>query len=291
TSWKLVIDSSDFATMRVCSSCHDDVIEQGKGSGHIQTSYDCNVCHTTEAWLPSLGGAIPDHSTFVGNCISCHDGITASGKTAIHINTTDVCDACHQLFPSRWIPVAASAVDHSQVIGTCASCHDNVVATGKPGNHPATTNICDACHYVAPASWLPFISPLDHSQVIGTCVSCHNGTVATGKLASHPATTDNCEACHRIPPATWLPFISPLDHDEVFGLCSSCHSLPAAHCATFDDCAVCHLTTNWLNVFNDCPTAVPPPPPPPAPPGLPPPPPPPPPPAPTAPPPPPAPAP
>lgn len=272
TSWKPVIDSFDYATMRVCSSCHDDVIEQGKSSGHIQTSYDCNVCHTTEAWLPSLGGAIPDHSTFVGNCISCHDGITASGKTAIHINTTDLCDACHQLFPSRWIPVAASAVDHSQVIGTCVSCHDNVMATGKPGNHLSTSDLCDACHNTL--TWLPTISPLDHSEVIGTCVSCHNGVVATGKPASHPATTDICEACHNIPPLTWLPIILPFDHDQAIGVCSSCHFKPVAHCETSAECDGCHSTTNWLNVFNDCPTAVPPPPPPPAPLGLPPPPPP-----------------
>jgi hypothetical protein len=251
TSWKPVIGSSDYNTMRICSSCHDNVIEQGIGSGHILTAYDCNVCHSTEAWVPTLGGRIPDHTVFVNNCISCHDGVRASGKTPLHINTTDVCDACHQVFPANWIPVPATAVDHGQVIGTCVSCHNGGIASGKPVTHPATTDLCEACHFVAPSIWRAIIRPLDHSQVIGACYSCHL------KPAGHPTTTNICENCHRIPPTQWVDVRGSFSHNDAFDACDSCHWLPATHCAPASQCDSCHTTNSW-NAFADCAIAPPP---------------------------------
>jgi len=91
-----------------------------------------------------------DHSIDV--CAYCHDGTAASGKPASHINTTDVCDACHAPYPSLWAPVVAGAVDHTQVIGTCSSCHDGVIATGKPANHLVTALECNTCHLTT--TWL-----------------------------------------------------------------------------------------------------------------------------------------
>jgi len=131
-----------------CSSCHDGVIATGKGSTHIVTALECDVCHTTLQWLAS----VIDHTGFVGNCIQCHDGISARGKGPNHINSTNVCDACHAIYPTPWTPVAPAAVDHTQVIGTCSSCHNGVIATGKPANHVVTTLECDRCH--STTSWL-----------------------------------------------------------------------------------------------------------------------------------------
>jgi len=131
-----------------CSSCHDGVIATGKGSNHIVTTLECDVCHTTSQWLAS----VIDHTGFIGNCISCHDGISARGKGPNHINSTNVCDACHAIYPAAWVPVAPAAVDHAEVIGTCSSCHNGVIATGKSANHIVTTLECDTCHMTT--NWL-----------------------------------------------------------------------------------------------------------------------------------------
>ena len=243
-----------------CSSCHDNVIATGKGPTHIQTTAECDTCHSTTGWVPASGGSggsTPDHSTFVGNCINCHNGTTASGKTTTHINSTDQCDACHAVFPATWAPVAPADVDHNEVVGICSSCHNGVVALGKSTNHINSTNTCDACHQPGPTPWAP-VSPsaVDHGHVIGTCASCHNNVIATGKPGNHPTTTDNCELCHGQPPATWLPFVTtPLDHSQVLGLCIECHDGGIAtgksgtHPGTTNACEACHLTPpagSWL---------------------------------------------
>lgn len=234
----------------LCSSCHDNVIATGKSPSHIPTTVECDSCHTTVAWIPATGGTggAPDHSTFVNNCISCHDGVNASGKGANHITSTDLCDACHQSFPATWAPVAATAVDHGQVIGTCASCHDNVTAPGKPGTHIATSDLCDACHQPGPTTWAPVAaSSVNHNEVIGTCVSCHNGITASGKSSQHIPTTDLCDSCHQPGPALWTSVpASAVDHNEVIGICSSCHNgttasgKSASHILTTDVCDACH---------------------------------------------------
>jgi len=234
----------------VCSSCHDNTTATGKPANHIQTNDECDVCHSTDAWLP----AGVDHSGFVNNCIDCHNGTDASGKTATHINTTDLCDACHQPFPATWAPVASSAVDHNQVIGTCVSCHDGTTAIGKSATHINTTDVCDACHAPGPTPWTPVTaSAVDHNEVIGSCVSCHDGNIAIGKGPTHINTTDVCEACHAPGPTPWAPVApSAVDHNEVLGTCASCHDGVIAtgqdlgHIPTPDDCGVCHLTTGWL---------------------------------------------
>ena len=248
------VDHSSFVGN--CISCHDGATASGKSGNHLPTSDVCDACHEKfpAGWTPVQSAAV-DHNEVVGICSSCHNGTLASGKSGNHINSTNTCDACHQPGPTSWTPVQASAVDHGHVIGTCASCHNNSITQGKPGNHPNTTDNCDACHNVPPNTWLPFITPLDHNEVIGTCVSCHNGVIAQGKSVGHPNTTDACEACHRVPPSGWTPFITPLDHTEVIGTCISCHNgviaqgKPGNHPNTTDNCDICHRAPpdgSWL---------------------------------------------
>jgi len=248
------VDHSSFVGN--CISCHDGATASGKSGNHLPTSDACDACHEKfpAGWAPVQSSAV-DHNEVVGICSSCHNGTLASGKSGNHINSTNTCDACHQPGPAPWAPVQASNVDHGHVIGTCASCHNNSITQGKPGNHPNTTDNCDACHNVPPNTWLPFIAPLDHNEVIGTCVSCHNGVIAQGKSGGHPNTTDACEACHRVPPSGWTPFITPLDHTEVIGTCISCHNgviaqgKPGNHPNTTDNCDICHRAPpdgSWL---------------------------------------------
>jgi len=245
----------------LCSSCHNNIDAIGKDATHIPTTAECDSCHTTVAWIPATGGAggTPDHSTIApGTCITCHDGVTASGKGAVHINSSTLCDACHQPFPANWAPVAATAVDHSQVIGTCASCHDNVTAPGTPGTHLATNDVCDACHQPAPTPWAQVAaSDVDHNAVIGTCVSCHNGVTASGKSPQHIPTSDVCDACHQPGPSQWTPVpAASVDHGQVNGNCVNCHDGVIAsgkspsHITTTDVCDACHQSgpSQWTQV-------------------------------------------
>jgi cytochrome c peroxidase len=83
-------------------------------------------------------------------------------------------------------------VDHTQVTGSCYSCHNGTKATGKPLTHPNTTNTCDACH--STSTWNP-ITRMDHTQVLGRCDSCH----LADKPRDHPSTGGkdcNASGCH-----------------------------------------------------------------------------------------------
>ena len=239
----------------VCSSCHNGTIATGKHAAHLVTTEECDICHTTNAWLPATigSGGTPDHTTFVGNCINCHDGVIASGKSNNHITSSTVCDACHQKFPALWTPVAPAAVDHAQTIGTCASCHNGIIASGKSATHIASSLICDACHQPGPVPWQPVAnSAVDHAQVIGACFDCHNGTIAGGKSGSHITTSNLCEACHQPAPTLWTTVPnSAVDHTQVIGVCSSCHNGTTAtgknvgHLVTTEECDLCHTTDAW----------------------------------------------
>ncbi len=225
----------------VCEACHNGTIAHGKTVVHLATNRQCNVCHLTSAWVPALTPA------------------QIVEKPANHLLTSNVCDACHDA--ASWSPVAR--VDHTQVMGTCLSCHNDVVATGKSATHLPTTDVCDACHGVS--VWNPVLR-VDHAQVIGTCsvchslpgghlviseecdvchttqswpgglvvdhssfsgncVTCHDGTMASGKSASHIHSSDACDACHDKFPGRWTPVpINRVDHTQVVGVCSSCHN-------------------------------------------------------------------
>jgi hypothetical protein len=265
TPWTSIVPSAvdHNQVLGVCSSCHDNVTATGKSPSHIPTTAECDTCHTTVAWTPaSGGGGVPDHATFVNNCIDCHNGVTASGKGPNHISSTDLCDACHQPFPANWAPVAAVAVDHNQVLGTCETCHNGIVASGKSAQHISTTNICEACHSPGPTPWAPAAN-VDHAQVLGTCASCHDNVTATGKSPNHITTTDVCEACHQSAPTPWTPVAAiDVDHTQVLGRCDSCHSLPNGHCAIdpVADCSLCHdpNPVPWANNTNSCNAAPPP---------------------------------
>ncbi len=142
---------------------------------------DCAACHTD--------------GMFVGTptqCAGCHmqsNRVRASTKSPNHILTTDLCESCHQDY--TWEPV--TRVDHLEVIGPCASCHNGFKALGKPANHIPATDLCGDCHNTMMFS--P-VRRVDHMQVLGTCSGCHNGLLATGKNPQHIPTTAECDSCH-----------------------------------------------------------------------------------------------
>jgi hypothetical protein len=241
-----------------CFTCHNGVRATGKILNHFATTNTCDDCHNTVLWKTIV--RFP-HTSTTGSCNSCHNGTRppAVGKNQTHIKTTTLCEACHDAgTPGVWKPVLEARVDHTQVIGTCFSCHNGTVASGKSGTHFTTSNNCDACHAIGGAPWVP-VKVFDHTATTGTCVSCHSGAKppAVGKSANHMTTTNNCAACHVT--TVWAP-VGPKQfaHSEATGTCANCHNgthPPAVaksptHFITNKACDVCHTTTNWTTLLN-----------------------------------------
>jgi PKD repeat protein len=153
--------------------------------------------------------------------------------------------------------------DHSTVAGqACASvgCHDGVSPrTFKSGNHPLTSNLCDACHTTT--VWTPVTTPFAHDQTTAQCSVCHNGSIARGKSGTHPQSTNSCDGCHTTGPG-WRNFLPTIDHSQTTALCTQCHNnsvasgKPTNHLSTTAQCDVCHLITAWLPASFDHATVV-----------------------------------
>jgi Cytochrome c7 and related cytochrome c len=270
TNWLVAATAVDHTQVTgACFSCHSGTKKTpsrtitGKSAAHFATNNTCENCHKTNVWVPSVKPFDHTSATSPTNCFSCHNGTKppAVGKNATHITTTNVCGSCHTT--SVWKPVAPTAVDHTQVVGTCFSCHNGTKATGKSGTHITTSTTCDACHTTI--NWTATL--VDHTQVTGACSTCHNGTKATGKLSisgKHFNTTNTCDACHgtkdtKTKQATaWLVTKTAFDHSQAIGTCASCHTVgavpvgdvkSAGHFVTTQPCQVCHNTTLWTTLL------------------------------------------
>jgi hypothetical protein len=112
------------------------------------------------------------------------------------VSTTDVCEDCHST--TIWTPV--TIVDHTQVLGSCSSCHDGNTATGKDNGHFVTNQECNVCHMTD--AWLPHIyqhlglafEPLDHRDNLA-CTECHQGNSETVNWPM-PSYQPDCAGCH-----------------------------------------------------------------------------------------------
>src|SRR6202035_958168 len=144
--------------------------------------------------------------------------VRATPKPANHILSTDRCASCHT--PIAWNP--AVNFDHTQVRGSCSSCHNGVQAQGKGPTHIVTDLECDACHTTL--TWAGAV--FTHKDVTNNCASCHNGVAAQGMPPTHipigtPPTA--CEGCHSITNfTTWAGTL--INHLAVTAMtCASCH--------------------------------------------------------------------
>ncbi|MEE8059014.1 MAG: hypothetical protein V3T17_14445 [Pseudomonadales bacterium] len=116
---------------------------------HRQT--DCQDCH--------VDGQFKGTPT---RCEQCHDSrgrINASIKPLDHIITTD---QCHNSI--SWDRIIR--VEHSEVVGSCASCHNNQIVDGKTPDHIFSTDNCDSCYI--DNSWQT-VPRVDHNDVLGSC--------------------------------------------------------------------------------------------------------------------------
>ena len=155
------------------------------------------------------------------------------------MQTTESCESCHVI--TAWKP--ASTVDHTQVTGTCVSCHDGTTATGKPANHIPSDSACGTCH--ATTAWKP--ARFTHDGLTATCVSCHDGVRETGKSArtssratpARPATPPSAGArrARRPRAGDGQLLLLPQRHDR--------HRQERDAPASSNDCAACHATQAW----------------------------------------------
>ena len=157
-----------------------------------------------------------------------------------HLPSSNTCDDCH--VTNSWLDVR---FDHAGVTGTCTSCHNGSIATGKHPAHIQTTAQCDACHTTA--AWIP--ANFDHDLVNGSCSSCHNGSTATGKPGNHFVTSLQCNECHNTRNWLGINFLHssgsyPGDHRSNVQ-CLDCHTTNSQSAtwtspAYRPDCAACH---------------------------------------------------
>ncbi len=183
-------------------------------------------------------------------CEDCHK-MGGFARAAVmpqnHIRVRkDACADCHITMSFSIVP----RVEHSQVIGFCTNCHNNVVAQGKPKNHLPTNAMCSVCH-LSTTEWLMggnIRGLFDHTHYQTLCTRCHNNVTAPGKPPRHFPTHNNCEQCHGF--TTWKS--RTYNHDGVVGKCASCHNGTSAmgrsarHRPTGAACENCHISTrDW----------------------------------------------
>src|ERR1700740_3429231 len=97
-------------------------------SDHLTTGYElrgfhrdlaCEYCH-----LQGVFKGTPRE------CVGCHaygSRVNATPRPVTHVLTRDDCEACHSRY--NFLPIVH--MDHTQVRGTCFSCHNGVKAMGK----------------------------------------------------------------------------------------------------------------------------------------------------------------
>jgi hypothetical protein len=209
---------------------------------HLSTGFELDGVHRD---LPCESCHI--NAVFKGtprNCGTCHiqgSPYNATPKTITHIPSSNNCAACHNTIAFR----PDVHFEHREVMGSCVSCHNGVLAQGEGPTHPATSQSCAACHSVL--SWNP-PTTVDHTQiplaVAGFCIICHNGSQATGKSTTHLVTNLECGDCHLT--TSWLG--ADFDHTGITTGCVNCHNGSKAvgkqgnHMPTTNTCESCHTT-------------------------------------------------
>jgi hypothetical protein len=177
----------------------------------------CEACHANAVFKGT--------PTACGACHGIGTAVRATAKPHNHILSTDQCQSCH----TPWGFNPAVDFDHTQVLGSCSTCHNGALAQGKPPTHIVTDLECDACHDTL--SWGGAV--FAHVGVTSGCAACHNGVSADGLSASHfPISAAGvapvpCEACHST--SEFSTFAdATISHPAVQGLsCTSCHETAA----------------------------------------------------------------
>jgi hypothetical protein len=250
-----------------CESCHSPSVFTsfaGTIMKHAVTkSMQCQACHERGmTWKVNPTGTKFPNQIWYRDVRSDHNGKGAAPNDCSNCHNSKDKHALRRALASARLRAAtvagagagsgaasgsAATFNHVRVANlACASCHNQVNATGKPADHLAVVDNCASCHTTL--AWVP-VSRVDHTQVKGSCVSCHNKIAAKGKGNAHIASGDNCETCHTT--VAWTP--ARFDHAAVAShTCVDCHNglratgLPVNHIPTrAAQCDTCHGTLGW----------------------------------------------
>lgn len=234
---------------------------------HMSTGFPLTGLHTTvECASCHVGGVFKGTPR---NCSGCHAKgmrVVATSKSLKHLVTTEACEVCH----TNTVTFFGARYNHGKaVVGQCKTCHNGLVATGKPTSHTTvnkSTKSCDNCHRTY--AWLP--SSWNHFGNTAACVTCHisggegaafvktaiGGT--TPEAFAHNASNSAiaCESCHH----NYSSWSGALYSPHAGGTCSTCHdgiratgtAQKSGHASTAGttDCTDCHTgTTTWLGAL------------------------------------------
>ena len=235
-------------TPRECQACHGvgtSVRASAKPANHLLTTNACAFCHTPVSWSPAVNFS---HSEVLGSCASCHyTGSPVGGMGPNHIVTDLDCSVCHST--AGW---AGAVFNHNGRTTGCASCHNNVSATGQPATHvptiPAGDGTCEGCH--SPTNYTTWHDVTGTAAVHATaagwaCASCHETaqfmgmTPSTATVAhdsrpsaaldkNHPPTGD-CGVCHDTVSFTAATSLRPANHIPTNAPCAQCHLTPGQY--------------------------------------------------------------
>ncbi|HEY2675646.1 MAG TPA: cytochrome c3 family protein [Steroidobacteraceae bacterium] len=232
---------------KTCDVCHDLPTLKFYGVANLTTrpnghhvGQDCSGCHNTNNW----NGGRAVKATMAAATTGHSNVVAVAGAPASH--ATSPPDAAVAGFGATNRGGSAGVVprlSHTGVINNCATCHNGVLAAGKPPSHVASNSACENCHTTS--AWLP--ARFDHRGITAGCASCHNGASAAGKPATHVQTSKDCSVCHGT--IAWSP--ATFSHFGVAGTCQSCHNgvtalgKPVPHVIANQDCGACHSNLDW----------------------------------------------
>jgi len=259
-------------TPKNCFSCHETDYRTAKNPDHAagNLSVDCQTCHSTQIWRPSLFNHAATRFPLTGahsavvcqdchksgqfegtatDCFSCHqaDYQTASNPKHSLPEFPENCLICHTV--NSWKP---AAFDHnktkfpltgSHISTECKSCHTNGVYSGLGTD-------CASCHQKDATA---ATNPRHTSAAFnGDCIQCHttlswkpaefNHTLTRFPLTGAHAPLD-CESCHAGRSYVTLPGTT----------CFSCHAddyssaqNPKHTPESFSqNCETCHSVVSW----------------------------------------------
>ena len=237
-----------------CTTCHaasttgtafTGVTPKPQGTGHIPTTADCAVCHTSTT---VFGGSQMVHTGITTGCATCHD----AGKSFSTVKTK---------------PLVVKPGNHIPTTTACETCHKSTSTfAGTQMNHTGITTGCKTCHATGPtgmafAGVTPKPQGSGHEVTTADCSTCHTSTTSfssgvTSKPANHIPTTAACTLCHA--GGNTGPGSGVMNHTGITAGCTTCHAASTTgtaftgvtpkpqgtgHIPTTADCAVCHTST------------------------------------------------
>ena len=179
-----------------CVSCHLSNFQKTTNPNHVTSGFpqDCQVCHTTAAWVPSSF----DHSKTVFPLTGAHTTVACS---SCHINgqyttTPTDCYSCHK---SQYTGTTNPNHVAAAFPTTCQTCHNTTAWTGAvfnhtwfpiySGSHQGKWTTCADCHTNT------------SNYAVFTCISCHAHDKTTtdahhSGVRNYVYNSSNCYSCH-----------------------------------------------------------------------------------------------